>query len=233
MAGVATQSSEQVANVTLRVLVDKERKKVVYAEAEKDFVDVLLSFLTLPLGTIARLVSKKSNIEAVKFDSISSLYQSVSDLKEEYLWNKACKEMLLKPRNSMEAYCQQLKLKIDETQPLQYLCESNICRRFGKNASIFCNLKCKCGMLFDSDYPVVINDMTCVGDGFVKETASFIIRDDLYMMPNHLGTSVCLLKKHGINDLANTEKKTLVITKKEVCFQCFSIVILVVNLFYL
>ncbi|RHN46347.1 hypothetical protein MtrunA17_Chr7g0241271 [Medicago truncatula] len=215
MAGGATQSAEQVVNVTLRVLVDKARKKVVYAEAEKDFVDVLLSFLTLPLGTIARLVSKESNIEAVKFNSISSLYQSVSDLKEEYLWNKACKEMLIKPGNSMEAYCHQLKLNIDETEPLQYLCEYPFCRLVRNSWSIFYKQKCKCGMLFNSG-PVVIDDMTCVPDGFVKETASFIIRDDLYVMPNHLRTSVCLLKKHGINDLANTEKKTLLITKKEV-----------------
>jgi hypothetical protein len=60
--------------VTLKVMVDKEKNKVLYAEADKDFVDVLFSFLTLPLGTIASLVSKESNIEAVKFGSISSIY---------------------------------------------------------------------------------------------------------------------------------------------------------------
>ncbi|PNX74767.1 DUF674 family protein [Trifolium pratense] len=112
-------SAEHVDKVTLRVLVDKEKNKVVYAEAGKDFVDVLFSFLTLPLGTIARLVAKESNIEAVRFGSISSLYQSVSDLDEQYLWSKTCKDMLLMPRNSMGGYCKNMKLNIDDTEPLQ------------------------------------------------------------------------------------------------------------------
>lgn len=80
LASIEAESIEQVDNVHLRVLVDKERNRVVYAEAGKDFIDVLFSFLTLPLGTIARLVAKESNIEPVKFGSISSLHQSVSDL---------------------------------------------------------------------------------------------------------------------------------------------------------
>ncbi|RHN46370.1 hypothetical protein MtrunA17_Chr7g0241501 [Medicago truncatula] len=48
-------------------MVDKESNKVLYPEAVKDFVDVLFSFFTLPLGTIARLVATDSNIEAVQF----------------------------------------------------------------------------------------------------------------------------------------------------------------------
>src|SRR6266487_456390 len=104
MASIETKSVEQVDKVTLRVLVDKEKNKVVYAEAGNDFVDVLFSFFTLPLGTIARLVSKEdSNIEPFQFGSISSLYRSVSDLDEQYLCSQNCKEMLLQPRNSMEA----------------------------------------------------------------------------------------------------------------------------------
>jgi hypothetical protein len=48
--------------------VEKGKNKVVYAEAGKDFVDALFSFLTFPLGTIARLVAKEdSNMEAVQF----------------------------------------------------------------------------------------------------------------------------------------------------------------------
>ncbi|KAI5429757.1 hypothetical protein KIW84_034373 [Lathyrus oleraceus] len=91
-------------------------QKVVYAESGNDFVDVLLSFLTLPLGTIARLVAEESNIEAVEFGSLSKLYQSVSDLDEKYLWNQTCKQMLLKPRNPMEAYCKKMKLNIDQSE---------------------------------------------------------------------------------------------------------------------
>lgn len=61
-SGSATQWVEQVDKVKLRVMVNKVKAKVLYAEAGKDFVDVLFSFLTLPLGTIGRLVAKESNI---------------------------------------------------------------------------------------------------------------------------------------------------------------------------
>jgi hypothetical protein len=37
--------------IRVKFLVDNEKRKVVFAESGKEFVDVLLSFLTLPLGT--------------------------------------------------------------------------------------------------------------------------------------------------------------------------------------
>jgi hypothetical protein len=49
---------------------------VLFAEAGKDFVDVLISFLTLPLGTIARLVAKKCHMGPLKIASLSSLYDA-------------------------------------------------------------------------------------------------------------------------------------------------------------
>ncbi|GJT56744.1 hypothetical protein Tco_0991798 [Tanacetum coccineum] len=44
--------------VHIKVFIDKKKKKVMFAEAEEDFVEILFSFLTLPLGTIARISSK-------------------------------------------------------------------------------------------------------------------------------------------------------------------------------
>ena len=75
--------------------------------------------LNLTVSTISRLVAKESDIDAVKFGSPSTLYHSVSDLDELYLWSNTWKEMLLNPRNSMEAYCQRHKLNIDDS-PVQY-----------------------------------------------------------------------------------------------------------------
>ncbi|KEH23086.1 uncharacterized protein [Medicago truncatula] len=217
-AGNLSESVEQGDEVTLRVMVDKEINKVVYAEAGKDFVDALFSFLTLPLGTISRLVAKESDIEAVRFGSLSTLYQSVSDLDEHYLWSNTCKEMLLNPRNSMEAYCQQLKLNIDDTPAQYFTCKDwQSCRGFinGSRVTTYRNQKCICGRLLNKAASVK-TDLTPVANGFVKETATFIIRDDLCVIPNDLGTSLHLLQTHGLNDIADVEKKTLVINKKEV-----------------
>ncbi|PNY13523.1 hypothetical protein L195_g010179, partial [Trifolium pratense] len=157
--------------ISLKVMVDKKRHKVVYAEAGKDFVDVLLSFLTLPLGTIARHVAKESNIEAVKFGSISSLYQSLKDLNPKYLWNPTCKEMLLYPRNSMEAYCRQLRLNIDDMEPVKYfVCENLECNssvKENKNRlSLFRDQKCGCGKVLNTK--VSPKECLSLENGFAK-----------------------------------------------------------------
>ncbi|KAK2414548.1 hypothetical protein QL285_037131 [Trifolium repens] len=210
MASIETESVEQVDKVTLRVLIDKEKNKVVYAEAGKDFVDVLFSFLTFPLGTIARLVAKDdSNIEAFQFGSISSLYQSVANLDQQYLWSETCKDMLLQPRNSMEAYCRQLKLNIDDTEPMRYfMCENWYCRKKERGCllSLFRNQKCYCGRVLDREvFPKCLN----LEKGFVKENATFIICDDLCVIPNVFGASLNLLQKLGVETIEAIDEQTV------------------------
>jgi hypothetical protein len=61
-------------------------------------------------------------------------------------------------------------------------------------------------------------------DGFVKETMTFIISDDLFVMPNLLGTSINLLNKLGVNDINTFEKQTVIIGKKEACFLTFFVI---------
>ncbi|KAM0948224.1 hypothetical protein DsansV1_C07g0076041 [Dioscorea sansibarensis] len=41
---------------TLKLLIDMKRKKMAFAECNKDFADVLLCFLTFPLGTVSQLL---------------------------------------------------------------------------------------------------------------------------------------------------------------------------------
>ncbi|XP_027352208.1 uncharacterized protein LOC113863032 isoform X2 [Abrus precatorius] len=219
MAATPSSSDEQIH--PLKVLVDKQTNKVLFAEADKDFVDVLLSFLTLPLGTIARLVAKESNIEAVRVGSLSSLYESVAHLEEEHLCTPTCKEMLLQPRNSMEAYCQQLRLNIDDTDPTKFfLCENLECNRKCKGlVSLFRNQRCSCGKLMNT---VLTPKNIILEKGFVKETATFIVSDDLYITPNVFGASVNLFQKLGIEYMETVEEQIVDITKKEVSFLAFS-----------
>lgn len=215
MAATATPSDlEQVPTVSIKVLVDKEKNKVLFAEARKDFVDILLSFLTMPLGTIVRLVAKESNVQPVKVGSLSSLYESVSCLDEEYFWTQTCKEMLLQPRSSMESYCQQLKLNIDDTEPTKYfVCEDIHCTRKPNisRLSIFRNQICHCGKIMNK---VMTPENMILEKGFVKETATFIVSDNLNITPNVFSVSVDLFQKHGIKDMKNFEERTVDISKK-------------------
>ncbi|KAI5434682.1 hypothetical protein KIW84_021488 [Lathyrus oleraceus] len=106
-----TQTDEYVQ---LKLLVNEEGNKVVFAEAGKDFVDILCSFLTMPLGTIARLSHKDSSMGLVTVGCLNSLYQSVTDLEELSLLKDSSKELLLQPKNSSEDYCSTLKINIDD-----------------------------------------------------------------------------------------------------------------------
>ncbi|XP_073153335.1 uncharacterized protein [Henckelia pumila] len=60
--------------LSLKVMLVKESNKVLYAEIDSDFADVLLSFLTLPLGTVVRLLIKYYGDNAPFIGSLNSLY---------------------------------------------------------------------------------------------------------------------------------------------------------------
>ncbi|XP_028770582.1 uncharacterized protein LOC114727960 [Neltuma alba] len=218
--------------ISLRVFVDKEQNRVLFAEAEKDFVDILLSFLTLPLGTIARLVSRDSNMKPCRFGCISSLYESVGNLDPKYLNSETCKQMLLQPRNSMERYNQNLKLNIDDTQPTKYYACERCLFQGPSLVTTSKNMKCKCGRDFTFLLnacgsllcsPVVSGSDKNAGDsdtredtweGYVKETASFIISDDLSVNSADLSTILCLLKNLGSKD--PPQESTVVLCSKEI-----------------
>jgi hypothetical protein len=90
----------------------------------------------------------------------------VANLDQQHLWSQNCKKMLLEPRNSMEAHHGHLKLNIDDTPTLIFLCENSLCR---SGVSIFRNQKCQCGKVLKTDCR--INHQ----NGFVKKSPTFII----------------------------------------------------------
>ncbi|KAK7256856.1 hypothetical protein RIF29_30396 [Crotalaria pallida] len=207
---------EQVQVVSLKLMVSKEKNKVVFAEAGKDFVDVLISFLTLPLGTIARLVAKESDMQSVEVGSLSTLYGSVTNLDKDCLSADTCKEMMLQPRNPMEDCCRSLKLNIDDTEPTQYYVCDNLkeCRHeISVMCSTFKNKKCSCGALLEK--PISPQSSDVLG-GFVKNNSSFMITDDLNVVPNSLDTMFSMLKKLGIEDMPSVEQMVVNVTKNQV-----------------
>ncbi|VVB12891.1 unnamed protein product [Arabis nemorensis] len=109
---------------TLRLVVDEEKKKVVLAEACPDFVDVLFSFLTLPVGTIVRLLEEHRKSEMTSVGCFSNLYKSVGDMGIDNFQTEACKQMLLYPRSVRDVHCKRLKLNLHPTEGDKYFeCE--------------------------------------------------------------------------------------------------------------
>ncbi|RDY01253.1 hypothetical protein CR513_15446, partial [Mucuna pruriens] len=168
--------------IPLTYWVDDEQKRVVMAEAGGDFVDILFSFLTLPLGTIIRLESEGNQL--VDIGCIKNLYKSVKGFKADVFWNDICQKMLLFPRNPLEASCQRLKLKVDDTQPTKYfMCHS--CSRIGVLLlSTFDGAMCDCGESMKNVELLVESKEESGGDKgvFVERNAKFLIYDDLTVL---------------------------------------------------
>nr|XP_024926476.2 uncharacterized protein LOC107410960 [Ziziphus jujuba var. spinosa] len=79
--------------ISIKLMVSKSKKKVCYAEAKKDFVNLLLSFLTIPLGHFL-----KQKCSSSLNGCIDHLYKSVQDLDEQRLKSNYHKEMLVSPK---------------------------------------------------------------------------------------------------------------------------------------
>ncbi|KEH23103.1 MZB10.14 protein [Medicago truncatula] len=163
--------------VSVKILVDEVRNKVLFVQAGKDFVDVLLSFLTLPLGTIARLVSQESNMENVCVGSLSLLYESVANLDKEKFRSAIEKELLVRPINSMDRYCKYLKLNIDDTEKLRsFNCGKQECIDNPAKRNCKCCEKKRTSLCVVKHHPK---------NGFVPATATFLISDDLNVKPDN------------------------------------------------
>jgi hypothetical protein len=84
--------------IKIKLAVDRSRNRVLFADAGSDFVDVLLSFLTLPLSALQLSAGKSSPPGC-----LSSLCESVNHLRESKMLKvDACHGVLLCPRHLQE-----------------------------------------------------------------------------------------------------------------------------------
>ncbi|KAL5580849.1 hypothetical protein UlMin_013291 [Ulmus minor] len=78
--------------VTLKLMISKSKKMVCYAEADKDFVNLLFSFLTVPLGHVVKQIQNGC------FNGcVNHLYKSVQYLDEQCFKNKRSANLVLRP----------------------------------------------------------------------------------------------------------------------------------------
>jgi hypothetical protein len=203
MAAAASATTQTEERVSLKLLVNKETNTVLFAEAGKDFVDVLFSFLTLPLGTIARLLGKDSKIGPITIGCLDSFYQSVANLDNNCLLSEKIKEILLQPKNSSEDYCSTIKLNIDDTQPTEYF--------------IACYQVCPKIETSNCRYFTTSRDKEC--HGFVNDVATFVITDNLNVIPNSSGyTNLALIQNSGIKSISSVKEISVNVTKEKVFF---------------
>ncbi|KAL3635454.1 hypothetical protein CASFOL_020001 [Castilleja foliolosa] len=198
-------SDNEDVKFSLSVLVNKQRTKVLYAEIDSDFADILLSFLSLPLGTIVRILGNHYGDEPPVVGSLTNLYNSLSNLNSNLFCTESCKQMLLNPRKSLKNERCKLKLNVDDTPLTKYLmctdkdCRSKVTRKF---CLYYDTSICDCGKSTLS-YDMGIVKLP-VGV-YTKSTTSFLISDDLQIFPSETGYAIRILTGLGITGTDGTE----------------------------
>ncbi|KAK8950776.1 hypothetical protein KSP39_PZI004849 [Platanthera zijinensis] len=200
--------------LSITLLVDKSCKRVIYAESDGGFVDILLSFLTLPLGSIPRLTK-------LPFGSIPNLWETVQNLSSDCFFSEACRSMLLRPVNSPPNPFTALPINDDDDNGpnsfpqfrYYYTCSQCI-----SSLSFYPNIPCACGKLTDRKVEFVGDAVSgnyepCV---FVKPSFKFTITDGLLVYQSSTELAIDLFSKMDAKQRDSVESMRVDLTPEKV-----------------
>ncbi|CAA7014377.1 unnamed protein product [Microthlaspi erraticum] len=210
------------AKFSLKLLIDEKTNKVVLAEAGQDFVDVLMSLLTLPMGKVARLLENQKAV----LGCYKNLNRSVANMGIDHFETEACKSMLMCPKSTMEIHCSRLKLNMSHTNPTNFF----VCPKLFQTTdscssraySNFNTSRCSCGSLMNAQIPVPEEEQVgeVIGnnaDGvLVNCRSSFIVTDDLKVSVNSIGLVMQALNELGYVDCSDLRETLLDVGFEEV-----------------
>nr|XP_008371113.2 uncharacterized protein LOC103434522 [Malus domestica] len=210
-------------SVCLKLLIDTKGKRVLFAEAGKDFVDFLLTILSLPLGTVIRLLSKDGMV-----GSLGKLYGSVESLSSTYMQPHFNKESLLKPKATATSdvgadVLHMLTIDDSSAEKSIYGCR-NCCCNYSSNRPIVVTDDPKatcphCRSSITSPATFVHRsaaERTTSGEGgYVKGVVTYMIMDDLEVKPMSTISSVTMLNTFNVKDVGALEEKEVHLTMEE------------------
>ncbi|TYH51397.1 hypothetical protein ES332_D10G270500v1 [Gossypium tomentosum] len=170
----------------VRVTVSKS-KRVLFAEAGKGFVDFLFSILSMPVGTVIRLLTKQGMVRC-----LGNLYGCIENLGNTYMQSLAKKDTLSKPTISNYAANNVPLLfpnmKSSTTTTKLYGCSDYCCFTNLMNQRItLANQRSK-GSSFAEG-------------GYVEGVVTYMVMNDLVVRPMSKISSITLLNKFKFLDV--------------------------------
>ncbi|XVE69068.1 hypothetical protein DITRI_Ditri09bG0119900 [Diplodiscus trichospermus] len=213
--------SIEATKVSLKLLVDVKGQRVLFAEAGKDFVDFLFNIMSLPVGTVVRLLNKKGMV-----GSLGSIYGSIERLSYVYMQSFQDKDILLKPKvlNSAPTNLTLLLPDIESSNDPKhkgfYRCSGYDCRSYiAEDPEATC-LQCRSRQM--SSQVILIKtekkDLSSSSEaegGFVKGVVKYMVMDDLTVEPMSAISSIALLNRFNIKDVGVLQEKTIKIGMDE------------------
>lgn len=230
--GTDDQSKPTADNsMTIKLMLERGGRKIIYAEAGKDFVDLLFSFLVLPAGAIAKqaLDSKATKTDdQKKVNCIINLYNSVESLSGSLM--KADKAVLLDQKVVSANYSNAL-IRIQAPPPRPppgpppryYVCQnaSSGITYIHSLSNQSGTVTCPCGYSVSREVKLVdklpVPAKDPVPAGYVKKSANFVITDDLTVIPvKSTATIIQLWNKLDVQEPTELQEREVTVGPNEV-----------------
>ncbi|KAL4291738.1 hypothetical protein GQ457_14G023670 [Hibiscus cannabinus] len=176
--------TEKVRKIRVKMLLRKSDGKILHVEASEKFVDLLFTFLTIPLESVLELIlGAKGNLT---LGSISNLFRDLNSIFSESN-QESSQKGVLPPFYS----CPNVFPNIRSRDP-------PICIEV-ESSLLFCRKP------LDPKSPVLCSTNS---SGYVQKNSLFVITDDLVVKPLSLISSIRLLKETGI-ELDDVQHKVI------------------------
>ncbi|KAL2485647.1 Protein of unknown function (DUF674) [Abeliophyllum distichum] len=199
------------SKVSLKLLIDMKSKRVLFAEAGKDFVDFIFHILAMPFATAIRLLGKQGMVGC-----LSNLYDSVENLNDSYIQKGQNKDILLKPNTANPMTSVPLLLLNDKTTANNfYRCWN--CSGYVTDEPTATCPSCRRLMNKDLTYvaPPHVNENSNDDGGFVKGVVTYMVMDDLKVKPVSPISSITLLSQFNIKDIGALHEKEIKVGMNE------------------
>lgn len=207
--------------MSLKLLVDKRNQTVLFAEAEKDFVNFLFHCLALPVGTIMSLLTKAGTV-----GGIGNLYGSVENLGDTFIKPRE-KDVLLNPKTQRSSPDVLLSL-LPEAPPsvpiTYYACPRISSDLFGVNTSCRscvtgspstkcpgCNdvMSKKLSWVVGPDADAASSAEVPGGEGGYVTGVTYMVTDELVVKPMSPISSITLLKRFNVQEIEDLQEKVV------------------------
>ncbi|KAG0592388.1 hypothetical protein M758_1G242400 [Ceratodon purpureus] len=212
--------------ISLTLMYSKTSQQILFVEAGKDFVDLVVGFLTLPIGCVIKLLSENGMVTPKTVGGIANVFKSIQRLEaEETLCTN--KKMLtdLKPVYGLGYLATESELGISREGDLE---SSNSQGYFTCGASSHCSFvsprygaKCprhnkkmttQCKMMDGCETPTEIPNVD--RHGYVKSSSKYFVTDNLEVFPS--SNSLALLKKLKVENMSSLDSIDLRVGTDEV-----------------
>lgn len=208
-------------NVELKLFFDKSLDTMLYAEAGEDFVDLVFSFMTFPLGCVVKLLDGNSDVGC-----IDNLTNSIEVLeKEKYMKHGVEERQVIHLKHNIDFHLQDLALPLAEQLQIPLYVRSYNVISSSKELDIMRNKK------------------------FMRGPANFLIMNNLEILPASLiaGLSMLMERRVSLNDvqervlkigqvevslhaLVSSRKIDFIISILRLIFLCFFFIIVYIKL---